>query len=646
MKQRQRVKNTGVSAYELMSMGSVSGMIDIEDLHTYAQEEVFEFAQELDPVKEDEILTRIFRLKEIRSKLLSYRALDADASQPAVVRKGIQKNIERLEGDLQELITELNADATPENKDTYTKYLRVLIESETVYRSAVQPLKQARSEREAERNVLTHQIGRSEDEQVLALEDLRDEADAEVGKIDEQLDEYIGSEGYRELYAIDRLDYMMNIREQLNSGKFVELEGMREEIEFIKHALRVNEPVMLVGDLGSGKTEALRHAAKQHLIEKGKIASEEYDQKSILVFSGSKESSIYDLMGKMKIKREDLTLEDRVDMLKKEMQKMGAKTEEWTVEGREKLLQTAVQAYDAGWTYSQFAYGVMAQAIRDGEPIIIDEIDQIPPEILARINDLMTKKPGEKWRIQENGEEEITIPEGFIVLATANLKSGRYKSREELDAAFASRFIVREHDYLSLEDSYDLILGYFADLETASLRQGIPPEALEQFPSLAVAMKEIQEIFQGKFKTSSLLEAGGTGATRHMELQKSTFSTRTLTKALDFWVKTGMKKISLDEALGTVLLSPVNKNDQMYLLDIMLRFGFFRDWKSSDFKKKLSIAIEQDKLDTLQGALTTDVVKEAQGKFIDVLNQAQAHMQATARMMGYVGGEEKIKDQR
>lgn len=624
--------NSGISTYELWSLGSVSGMIDIEDLARYSQEEVFEFAQELDPEKESEILSRVYRLKEIRLKLLSYRELHDDKQQSVAVRAKIDTRIVDLEKNLQELLNELNADATPQNKEMYTKYLKVLMEVDTVYREAVAPLRESMYEAEAERNLLTHQIVREKGAGRFALEDMRDEADAEVARIQKQLDEYVGADGYRELHGVERLDYMMDIRRQLDQGKFVELEGMKEEIAFIKHALRVNEPVMLVGDLGSGKTEALRHAAKLHLMEKGKITVEQYDQKSILVFSGSKEASIYDLMGKMKIKRENLTLGNRVEMLRDEVKTMGL---EIGVED-ERLLEMAVNAYDAGWTYSQFAYGVMSQAIRSGEPIIIDEIDQIPAEVLSRINDLMTKKPGEKWRIQENGEEEIEIPEGFIVLATANLKSGRYKSREELDAAFASRFIVREHDYLSLEDSYDLMMGYFANEEIASLRPGIPDEAFEKLPALAVAMKEIQEIFQGKFKTSPLLEAGGSGAMRHMELEKTTFSTRTLIKALDFWVKTGMQKISLDEAIGTTLLSPVNKKDQEYLLDIMLRFGFFRDWKSSDFKKKLSIAIEQDKLDALQGALTTDVVKEAQGKFTEVLNQAQAHMQATARMMGYV----------
>lgn len=635
-------KNTNVSIAELGAMGAVSGIVDMEKLRKYASGELSQFVSELPPEKEEEILARVFRLKEIRSKLLSLREGQAEKGQTKeqIERRG--KKIVKLEGQLDEFLAKLSQDATPENKEIYTKYLKMMIATDEVYRQQVEPLRHKQREALGESNLVTSQIARAHRDSkkkglITGLEDDRDDLDQEYNEITKQIDSFVGPEGTKELYNVERLNYLRNVREQLDHGKFVELNGENSEIDFVRHALRLNEPVMLVGDLGSGKTEALRHAAKQHLLEKGRITEENFESTPILVFSGSKEASIYDLMGKMKIKHKDQTLPERIEKLKTEAKEIGLNL---TDKMDDQILDLAVRAYDAGWSYSEFANGVMAQAIKNNVPIIIDEIDQMPPEILARINELLTLRPGAPFRIQENGEETVTIPEDFIIMATANLKSGKYKSREELDAAFASRFLIREHDYLSEEDSYDLLLGYFINSETGTLRSGIPKEASAKFPHLIVAMKEIQEIFQGKFKTASLLEGAGAGAVRHMELEKTTFSTRSLIKVLDYWTKTGMNKMSLDDALGTVLLSPINKRDQLYILDILLRFGFFKGWTSQDFSEKFTIDVEDEQIKNLHGMLTTEAGVKEQGKFTDLLSKAEKSMMATTRMMGYFPGQE------
>ena len=105
----------------------------------------------------------------------------------------------------------------------------------------------------------------------------------------------------------------------------------------------------------------------------------------------------------------------------------------------------------------------MIRALKEGRPIILDEIDAIPKSILFRLNDLLVRKVGQKVQIQENGGEEFEIPKGFCILATANLKGEKYTGRTDLDSAFLSRFWSMEYRYLPAEETKDIILSYLLD---------------------------------------------------------------------------------------------------------------------------------------------------------------------------------------
>lgn len=85
-----------------------------------------------------------------------------------------------------------------------------------------------------------------------------------------------------------------------------------------------------------------------------------------------------------------------------------------------------------------FAEGKLVQAMREGRPVILDEINFNDNSVLARLHDLTLKKPGDRVVLQENGQEEIIVQPGFVVFATANEASERY-DRNRLDTAFRNR---------------------------------------------------------------------------------------------------------------------------------------------------------------------------------------------------------------
>lgn len=95
-----------------------------------------------------------------------------------------------------------------------------------------------------------------------------------------------------------------------------------------------------------------------------------------------------------------------------------------------------------GATVTTFQPGILTECMELGIPLVLDEINLIDPAIAMRLQDILLRRPGDIVRIHEDGNEPITIKNGFCVIATANEASVRYQSRAALDPAFRDRFDV------------------------------------------------------------------------------------------------------------------------------------------------------------------------------------------------------------
>lgn len=105
--------------------------------------------------------------------------------------------------------------------------------------------------------------------------------------------------------------------------------------------------------------------------------------------------------------------------------------------------------HDAKQNSFVFEEGVLPRAMRAGVPLLLDEINFGDQTIIARLQDILLKKPGQTVFIQEEGVE-ITVQPGFTVFATANEASQRYRHREILDPAIRDRFEIIERTYPDL----------------------------------------------------------------------------------------------------------------------------------------------------------------------------------------------------
>lgn len=136
--------------------------------------------------------------------------------------------------------------------------------------------------------------------------------------------------------------------------------------------------------------------------------------------------------------------------------------------------------------------GPVPYAMRNGYPILLDEINFGNQAIIARLHDVLLKHPGDKVYFPELGEE-IEVAPGFVVFATANEASSRYRQRQRLDPALRDRFEILVRTYPDLDaDVADgdhptlsrMAYAYATDVEGIFSRH-IDEELLEDFIDVA-----------------------------------------------------------------------------------------------------------------------------------------------------------------
>jgi energy-coupling factor transporter ATP-binding protein EcfA2 len=375
--------------------------------------------------------------------------------------------------------------------------------------------------------------------------------------------------------------------------------------------------IVFAGHLGSGKTEMAKHLARLIMLKNGFGGKEAltdpveaYKNLQVEMFSGSYESSIYDLVGKLKLKvKNSLGVESALQELKKH-EGLIAEYEEAHPEvkiDRSDLAAALAGKQEAVETYTEL--GPVARALEKGVPCIIDEFTSIRPEVLRRLNAIALARVGEKVRIQENGEEEYEIKPGFVLIFTCNL-GAKYKNLQEVDAAFAGRVVSREVDYPDIEETYDLILTSLMNDDRQRLPSNFPMEEYPKLAALAVTAVEVQQIFSGKTEGRSFagLASGTSVSAKKETLKGGVLSPRDLMrKIMGAWRGEGFKR-TLDEVVADEFISSqiYEPGDRKFLTELFLRRGFFGDWTKDDLQQHGLSDLDQRELDTLRSTAVKD----------------------------------------
>lgn len=156
--------------------------------------------------------------------------------------------------------------------------------------------------------------------------------------------------------------------------------GQDQNIKIISHAIDTNLPILLCGDTGTGKTTVIRELSLDQ-------------NKKLIRINLTGQTSTDEFVGK------------------------------WLIKGKETVWQD----------------GVLTQALRNGDWLLVDEINAALPEILFVLHSLLDD---DKQILLAEKDGEIVRPaEGFRFFATMNPME-EYAGTKELNKAFLSRFPV------------------------------------------------------------------------------------------------------------------------------------------------------------------------------------------------------------
>ena len=448
-----------------------------------------------------------------------------------------------------------------------------------------------------------------------------------------------------ESYTVVRgMEFRDHVQEAQNK-EIITTPYVKRNYDRLQKNMEEGRPTFIHGHLGSGKTElaimTAKHTAiskaalgnakeewKKHIEEHPELSKKErrdafgrfyrlnelklekalrsgdkktVDEYSPLIISGSKDIETQDLFADKTLK---LTKFNDKELLEHKKD-LDAEIEKWKNEHQyeldnlsererniriseesQKIIELFKLKNQAFGTEVDIVEKAIYQGIKQGRPVIIDEVNTIPAGILLSLNDVLQRRPGDECYIPGIGPE--TIKDGFSITMTGNLPSGNviYRDREELDPAWLSRMDVFEHDYLPMSRSgkrleqadmeknelFQAIIANLADRQ-GNLELPEMEKSLDKIFALCQIAHDSQLIFKGEYYESIKTPSGDTV---DVNLETSVLSIRNLLNVIKDWNK-GSEK-SLDQALWDGFISQMTvPKDQETTLMIARNHGFFSD---------------------------------------------------------------------
>ncbi len=424
-----------------------------------------------------------------------------------------------------------------------------------------------------------------------------------------------------EAYYGLHLEQLKKYKEDMDSGVIVETPYVKEQAEKIVSSLSAGQATFIYGHLGSGKTELAMHVARNYILKDrpdlDKKSEEEMAKwlvqnpnadtteqvekrkqfekihKGAVVISGSKHLSLSEFYGHQVLKLGEKGEEESGELVRKvdEEFKIWEKENPQAKEAEKNRAHNAMVAafiQNKGGTVSDFHLGPIYKAMEDGRPVIIDEVNSIPHEVLISLNHILTRRVGDTIPVQQNSGSTVTIKEGFCIIMTGNLNTRKdvetYTDRRELDSAFLSRLDQIEHDYLpqrtdgTIEDDagpdnqlFQIMLAIVMD-KHGNIE--VPHDEMRKLWNLALVARETQEVFSGKL-SHRFKQGGGAGLPASDILKKNVASIRAVDRIVSSWVKSGTE-FELDYYVWDRYISNASDPMERALLYQMFREkGFF-----------------------------------------------------------------------
>ncbi|KAL0049173.1 hypothetical protein WJX82_008148 [Trebouxia sp. C0006] len=282
--------------------------------------------------------------------------------------------------------------------------------------------------------------------------------------------------------------------------------SMRRMYTLLDRCVQHSEPALLVGDTGTGKTTVcqmltLMRGQKLHIINCNQhtetsdflggfrpvrdrersvaafhAALQELQRSSLLPQCNIHVTAADDLAGSdlMNVATDAVTA---VGMIEKYME-VNASGHSWQAEHKRlrQLVGSMVEAAASARAPFEWADGPLVTAMRQGDIILIDELNLAEDAVLERLNSVL--EPGRTLTLAEKGgagAEVITAAPGFRLVGTMN-PGGDY-GKKELSPALSNRFT--QIWVPSIEDQAELAAIIQSRITDPAVRQAIADKLLD-----------------------------------------------------------------------------------------------------------------------------------------------------------------------
>ncbi|KAL1843801.1 hypothetical protein VTJ49DRAFT_7511 [Mycothermus thermophilus] len=261
------------------------------------------------------------------------------------------------------------------------------------------------------------------------------------------------------LYDLETAPELSNVRAR-NSQGVIWTRAMRRLYVLVKRAVKNNEPVLLVGETGCGKTTVCQLLA-------------EFEKKELHIVNAHQNTETGDLIGSQRPVRNRgaiidalfRDLESAAELLGRARDSLETLQEWFRSLGPDELaklpddLKTRIHT---GMTRSKALFewsdGSLVHAMKEGSYFLLDEISLADDSVLERLNSVL--EPHRSLLLAEKGitDSFVQAAEGFQFFATMN--PGGDFGKKELSPALRNRFTeIWVPAFTEVDDVHDIVVS-------------------------------------------------------------------------------------------------------------------------------------------------------------------------------------------
>ncbi|EOA33535.1 hypothetical protein CARUB_v10019643mg [Capsella rubella] len=271
------------------------------------------------------------------------------------------------------------------------------------------------------------------------------------------------------ILKIGRVSLQLGEAASHDRSRFVETRTSTRLLEKIARSVEYNEPVLLVGETGTGKTTLVQNLA--HWIGQ-----------KLIVLNLSQQSDIVDLLGGFKpidakllctmlynefseLARDSKLKDDAEPMkwlqyyfrAKNRKRKKPEVIKNWACLSR-KVKNIEEQMRSGGMVFT-FVEGAFVTALREGHWVLLDEVNLAPPEILGRLIGVLEGVRGSLCLAERGDVKDIPRHRNFRLFACMNPATDAGK--RDLPFSFRSRFTEYAVDDDLCDDDLEIFVRRF-----------------------------------------------------------------------------------------------------------------------------------------------------------------------------------------